>query len=87
MLISGVVQGVAFRHATRELAERLGITGWVRNRADGRVEAVFQGPPAVVGEIERWCHHGPPGALVREVKSQAEPVQPALERFDVRPTA
>jgi acylphosphatase len=86
MLISGRVQGVFFRQSTRQLAERLGLVGWVRNRSDGRVEAVFQGPPARVAEIERWCRQGPPGAHVREVESQDQPLEPALKRFDVRPT-
>jgi acylphosphatase len=87
VLISGLVQGVFFRQSTRQLAERLGLTGWVRNRSDGRVEAVFQGPPARVAEIERWCCQGPPGARVREIESQDEPIEPALGRFEVRPTA
>jgi acylphosphatase len=86
VLISGRVQGVFFRQATRQLAERLGLSGWVRNRADGRVEAVFQGPPAQVGQIEGWCRQGPPGARVLRVESRDEPPRAAAPHFEVRPT-
>jgi acylphosphatase len=75
LLISGRVQGVWFREATRQEAERLGVRGWVRNCADGSVEAVLEGPPEAVGEMEQWCHHGPPSARVVEVKSNPEPPQ------------
>lgn len=70
--ISGRVQGVGFRFATCEQAERLGLGGWVRNLGDGRVEAVFEGPAAEVANVVAWCRRGPNGAWVSEVHSEAE---------------
>lgn len=71
--IRGRVQGVWFRESTRIEAERLGVTGWVRNLADGSVEAVIEGEAGAVREMEAWCHHGPPSARVSEVISNDEP--------------
>jgi len=68
VLISGRVQGVCFRMYTQETAERLGLTGWVRNRWDGRVEAVFEGEEQDVAEAVRWCHRGSPYAHVTKVE-------------------
>ena len=70
--ISGRVQGVGFRFATCEQAERLGLGGWVRNLGDGRVEAVFEGPAAEVAQAVAWCRRGPSGAWVSELRSEAE---------------
>jgi acylphosphatase len=70
--ISGRVQGVGFRFATCEQAERLGLGGWVRNLGDGRVEAVFEGPAAEVAQAVAWCRRGPSGAWVSELRSTAE---------------
>src|SRR5689334_6408049 len=58
VLVSGRVQGVSFRDATRNKAEELDLRGWVRNLVDGRVEALFQGPPEVVEQALTWCHEG-----------------------------
>ena len=66
--VSGRVQGVWFRESCREEAFRRGVTGWVRNLADGRVEAVFEGEPAAVDAVVAWCHEGPPRARVRNVE-------------------
>jgi acylphosphatase len=68
VLVSGSVQGVFFRSATAERAERLGLTGWVRNLPDGRVEAEFQGPAEAVEEILLFCARGPAGATVEDVE-------------------
>ncbi len=67
VLISGQVQGVAYRFSTAEQAEKLGISGWVRNLRDRRVEAVFEGTAEQVEAIIRWCHQGPPAAVVTDV--------------------
>lgn len=75
--VSGAVQGVWFRESTRQEAERLGVTGWVRNLPDGRVEAVFEGPAVAVEEMAAWCHKGPPDAAVDRV--QATPQEPTGE--------
>ena len=68
VLITGRVQGVLFRESTRREADRLGVSGWVRNLPDGRVEALFEGLPAAVDQLVRWCHHGPDGAVVDSVE-------------------
>jgi len=66
--ISGRVQGVCFRHYTREAALSQGIKGWVRNCPDGSVEAVLQGDESAVGDVIRWCHDGPSAARVDKVE-------------------
>jgi acylphosphatase len=72
--IRGKVQGVFFRESARIEATRLGLTGWVRNREDGSVEAVAEGEPAALEDFIRWCHQGPPSARVSEVEhAQSEP--------------
>ena len=65
--ITGRVQGVWYRESMRLEAERLGVTGWVRNRPDGSVEAVAQGAPAAVDALVEWAHVGPPQARVERV--------------------
>jgi acylphosphatase len=86
--ISGRVQGVGYRDALRYEAERLGVTGWVRNRLDGSVEAVAQGAPEAVDRLIAWARRGPPAARVLELHVEA--VQDADERpysgFQRRPT-
>ena len=64
VLISGRVQGVWFRGTTCEEARGLGLTGWVRNRWDGKVEAVFEGPRTKVQQMVAWCSRGPRSAQV-----------------------
>ncbi|HEX8698727.1 MAG TPA: acylphosphatase [Myxococcaceae bacterium] len=72
--IRGKVQGVFFRESTRQEATRLGLTGWVRNRTDGSVEAVAEGESAVLEDFIRWCHQGPATARVSDVvRSDSEP--------------
>lgn len=67
LLIHGVVQGVGFRYSMQIEAQRSGITGWVRNRRDGTVEAVVDGPSDAVGAIIDWARRGPPAARVTDV--------------------
>ncbi len=71
--VRGLVQGVAFRAATRDRARARGVAGWVRNRPDGAVEAVFEGPGEVVESLVEWCGHGPRGAVVESVEVEREP--------------
>lgn len=80
--ISGRVQGVAYRACTWEVADRLGLNGWVRNLPDGRVEAVFEGEAAIVEEMVRWCHQGPPAAIVKTVDVKQEPPE-NLQGFQI----
>jgi acylphosphatase len=65
--VTGRVQGVGFRESCRREAQQLGIAGRVRNRADGSVEAVFEGPAPAVERMIEWCHHGPRAAHVRGI--------------------
>ncbi|MBI5121773.1 MAG: acylphosphatase [Rhodospirillales bacterium] len=84
--ISGRVQGVWFRGWTVEQARRLGLRGWVRNRADGTVEAVFQGSDAAVETMLKLCREGPPSARVGGVT--VEPSSPKdFDDFQQQPTA
>jgi acylphosphatase len=68
-----VVQGVWFRESCRRQADVYGVVGWVRNRADGRVEAVLEGDAAGVRAMEAWCRRGPPRAHVTAVEAVDEP--------------
>ncbi|NBJ12361.1 acylphosphatase [Microvirga arsenatis] len=68
VLIHGRVQGVSFRAWTQHQAQLHGLRGWVRNRSDGSVEAVFSGPAELVEVMLKACHHGPAGALVEKVE-------------------
>ena len=70
LLVSGIVQGVSFRFYTVEEARRLGVAGWVRNLADGRVEAEAEGLREKVEVFARWCEHGPRGARVEWVDTE-----------------
>jgi acylphosphatase len=84
LLISGRVQGVGFRYSMAEEAERLGVTGWVRNRRDGTLEAVLDGPADAVDALLAWARRGPRGARVTGV--QISEVAGGFERFEMRPT-
>jgi acylphosphatase len=84
VFISGRVQGVFFRASTREEAIGLGLTGWVRNMSDGRVEAVFEGDEGVVDEMVSWCHRGPPHSKVDNVELRREEYIGEFDDFGVR---
>lgn len=73
LVVVGRVQGVAFRVRAVDEATRLGVTGWVRNRHDGTVEARAEGTPEAVQAFVAWCHRGPPAARVEEVRVTAVP--------------
>ena len=78
LFISGHVQGVYFRASLESTARTLQLAGWVRNRRDGRVEAMVQGPAAAVESLVQWCHQGPPAARADAVQATAQPVDPTL---------
>jgi acylphosphatase len=83
VIASGAVQGVYFRDTCRRMAIRHGVGGWVRNRPDGKVEAVFEGPEANVDRLVDWARHGPRGARVDHLEVFDE--SPAgLEGFTIR---
>ena len=78
VIVRGKVQGVFFRDSTEERAQRAGVDGWVRNRSDGTVEAVFEGAPAAVEDLLRFCAVGPSWARVEQVEVSEE--SPTEER-------
>jgi acylphosphatase len=82
LVISGRVQGVGFRYAMAEEAERLGVSGWVRNRRDGTVEAVVDGDAA--DALLDWAKRGPPAARVIDVR--VSEIAGGFEGFEMRPT-
>jgi acylphosphatase len=83
VVVKGYVQGVFFRDSTRERAQSRRVNGWVANRADGSVEAVFEGHPDAVESMVRFAQEGPRGAEVRDVEvSEEEPE--GLDGFEVR---
>jgi len=83
VFVSGEVQGVGFRYYTKLRARELGLTGWVQNLPDGRVEVWVEGPQPIVEELVEWLRSGPPGARVSSLE-QREVEPAALERFEVR---
>ena len=83
VLVSGRVQGVNFRATCQWMAARRGVTGWVRNLSDGRVEAVFEGPAGDVQYLLDWVRRGPRLAAVSDVAVQAEQPE-GLETFLIR---
>jgi acylphosphatase len=82
-VVHGEVQGVFFRDSLQGEAERRGVAGWVTNRSDGAVEAVFEGSASDVEELVSWCRSGPPRADVRDVEVTDEEPE-GLEGFRVR---
>lgn len=84
--IRGRVQGVFFRAWTTHQAEDLGLAGWVRNRIDGTVEALFAGPQTAVEDMLRRCHEGPPAAEVKSVDVAPAEV-PQTDAFTQKPTS
>lgn len=83
VFVSGRVQGVFFRQNTKRQAERLGVTGWVRNLADGRVEAVFEGEEQAVKQLVEYCHHGPSSAEVTNADLTWEPYREEFVGFEI----
>ena len=84
LLIQGRVQGVWFRASMRREAERLGVTGWVRNTADGAVEAVVQGPAEAVDALVEWARSGPPMARVDGITIEASEPHDPLSGYEKR---
>ena len=85
--ISGEVQGCAYRDWTEKNAHMLGIAGWVRNRKDGSVEAMFAGPDTSVDEMISRCKEGPAAAQVKQVDILKEGCGRFSDEFDILPTA
>jgi len=85
--ILGQVQGVGYRDALRHEAERLGVTGWVRNCRDGTVEAVVQGAAERVEQLIAWARSGPPAARIDELRVSDDGDAHRYTRFERRPSA
>jgi acylphosphatase len=83
VVVRGHVQGVFFRESTRREAERRGVAGWVSNRRDGAVEAVFEGAAEDVEALVAFCSSGPRGASVEDVSVTEEPPE-GLSGFEIR---
>lgn len=84
VFVSGRVQGVFFRTETQDEATRQGVTGWVRNLPDGRVEAVFEGEKDRLDRLVEFCKHGPPGARITNVEVIAESYTGEFRNFRIR---
>jgi acylphosphatase len=84
--IHGHVQGVFYRDSMRREAQRLGVTGWVRNRTDGTVEAHVEGPAEALEALFTWAGRGPQDARVTRVESSDAAAEGARS-FEMRPTA
>lgn len=82
--VSGRVQGVYFRYATRDAAIDHGVSGWVRNLPDGRVEAVFEGGCSAVEQVVRFCYRGPYPARVDGVEVVEEEFRGEFREFEIR---
>lgn len=82
--IRGLVQGVCFRAATKETAEKLCLKGWVRNLPDGSVEAVFEGESADIKKAVKWCQSGPPGARVSHIDEEWTEYAGEFDAFIIR---
>lgn len=83
LIIEGRVQGVWFRESTRQEAIFLKLTGWVRNRPDGTVEALIEGPENKVDKLISWCQKGPPTALVTRLHKRQGNWQGEFDSFDI----
>ena len=86
VMIMGIVQGVGYRAFVDRQATSLGLCGWVRNRKDGSVEAIFSGEAASVNAIPTACQRGPHLAMVEEVRVTERSVDGEQREFDVLPT-
>jgi acylphosphatase len=84
IVIEGIVQGVFFRAGTKGKSCKLGLTGWVKNCSDGRVEAVFEGDIDKIDQIVEWCKKGPPGAVVRNVETIWEQATGEYDSFSIK---
>lgn len=84
LIISGVVQGVNFRHYTKVKAKERNVNGWVKNLLDGRVEAVFEGEDKDVEELIKFCKRGPPLSKVENVEIKWEEFKGEYKSFEIR---
>jgi acylphosphatase len=84
LIIHGYVQGIFYRASTRETALSLGLNGWVRNMADGSVEALFEGLVENLHNVVEWCRQGPPGAKVTRIDEKWSDSKAEFDSFEIR---
>ena len=84
LFLSGRVQGVFFRASTKKTADRIGITGFVRNLADGRVEIIAEGDEQALQRFLQWCNQGPRGAHVENISLSTSSYQNEFDNFEIR---
>lgn len=84
LLVSGRVQGVYYRASTVQEASRLGVLGYARNLADGRVEVVAEGTDAQLSQLKAWCQQGPDAAIVKSVEITEQPATGEFSDFGIR---
>ena len=84
IIISGRVQGVFFRYTMEQIASKFDVTGWAKNRFDGKVEAVLEGDKENVEKIIEWSHHGPSGAAVENVEVNWEKYTGEFKDFSIK---
>ncbi|UCF95826.1 MAG: acylphosphatase [Spirochaetaceae bacterium] len=84
VVIAGRVQGVFYRVTMREYAQALNVNGWVKNRHDGKVEALLEGEVEDLEKLIRWCYQGPPGARVSAVKVKTEQYTGEYAGFEIK---
>ena len=83
VIVEGRVQGVYFRAFTRDAAVNLGLTGWVKNRPDGSVEALIEGEKTAVEKMEQWLHEGSPHSLVKTIHTTEEAPTGSTAAFEI----
>lgn len=84
IVVSGIVQGVGFRYAVSMRANTVGVTGWVMNRRDGNVEAVFEGENNEVEQMIMWCRQGPSGSIVDHIDINWEKYKGEFNNFRIK---
>lgn len=84
IFVSGRVQGVFFRQSTQQVAQNFGLSGWVRNTEDGRVEILVEGEKEKIEKLIEWLHKGPPLARVEKVQSNWEEFKGEFDQFVIR---
>lgn len=84
VIIEGMVQGVFYRATTRDRAQMLGLTGWVKNMPDRSVHALFQGSPDLIDQMIEWCWQGSPASRVDHVHTELQELENQLTAFEVR---
>lgn len=84
VIISGQVQGVFYRASTKDKAEELGLTGWIRNKSDRTVEAIFEGEENKIKDMINWCHQGPSYSKVSNVIVEYKDFSGGFKEFNIR---